>query len=320
MSGYAFVDADDDFGGDVARTGKPAAGDGLQFQNFLSADDPHADTGRASPSNRVASDAPITTAPHSFFNLTYYQTYFDITTPTLFTRLTQSLIPRPEFLSSVCGDQVDLYGPFWTLTTLIFTIYLSTSLSASISSYLSHSEKQTQDLTLLSAATTLIYTYGLAFPALIWAASRWFSRTGGNGYTQDGQGVLGAPRGEGVVEWRLVDALAIWGYSMVVYVPVSILCVIPIPILRWILVGGAAISSGYFLWLNVYPILAGPDNKNLRLLTILIVLVHAGVALTMKVLFFSYSVGGKLIGPNDPLGGGIGGGVNTDVDGVLDSI
>lgn len=117
---------------------------------------------------------------------------------------------------------MDLYGPFWTLTTLIFTIYLSTSLSASISSYLSHSEKQTQDLTLLSAATTLIYTYGLAFPALIWAASRWFSRTGGNGYTQDGQGVLGAPRGEGVVEWRLVDALAIWGYSMVVYVPVSV--------------------------------------------------------------------------------------------------
>lgn len=204
----------------------------------MSADDPHADTGRTSPANRVgtspppfpysllnsptASDAPITTAPHSFFNLTYYQTYFDITTPTLFTRLTQSLIPRPEFLSSVCGDQVDLYGPFWTLTTLIFTIYLSTSLSASISSYLSHSEKQTQDLTLLSAATTLIYTYGLAFPALIWAASRWFSRTGGNGYTQDGQGVLGAPRGEGVVEWRLVDALAIWGYSMVVYVPVSV--------------------------------------------------------------------------------------------------
>jgi hypothetical protein len=55
----------------------------------------------------------------------------------------------------------------------------------------------------------------------------------------------------------------------------------------------------------------------------------------MKVLFFSYvllhpfecskadprlrySVGGKLIGPNDPLGEGIAGGVNTDVDGVLD--
>lgn len=34
--------------------------------------------------------------------------------------------------------------------------------------------------------------------------------------------MLGAPRGEGVVEWRLVDALAIWGYSMVVYVPVSV--------------------------------------------------------------------------------------------------
>jgi hypothetical protein len=34
-----------------------------------------------------------------------------------------------------------------------------------------------------------------------------------------------------------------------------------------------------------------------------------------------YAVGGKIIGPDDTLGGGIvGGGVNTDVDGVLDSM
>lgn len=119
-------------------------------------------------------------------------------------------------------DHVDLYGPFWTLTTLIFTIYLSTSLSASISAYLVNKESTTQDLTLLSAATTLIYLYGLAFPALIWAASRWFARTGGNGFDAAGQGILGATQGQGVAEWRLVDALAIWGYAMAVYIPVSV--------------------------------------------------------------------------------------------------
>lgn len=33
------------------------------------------------------------------------------------------------------------------------------------------------------------------------------------------------------------------------------LCVIPIPIVRWVLVGGAFGLSGYFLFRNVYPIL-----------------------------------------------------------------
>lgn len=127
---------------------------------------------------------------------------------------------------------MDLYGPFWTLTTLVFTIYLSTSLSASISAYLSPSSssdegKPHQDLTLLSAATTLVYTYGLAFPALVWAAVRWFSRTGGNGFTQ-GQGVLGGgDDGAGGVQWRLAEAWAVWGYAMAVYVPVSVSPFVP---------------------------------------------------------------------------------------------
>ncbi|GHJ88797.1 hypothetical protein NliqN6_5199 [Naganishia liquefaciens] len=324
-AGYAFVDADDDFGGDAARS----AGNGLEFQNF-----PSEGQGSTQQNKTIAPDAAprTSTAPFSPFNLTYYQPYFSITTSTLLHRLSHSLLPRPgagDFLSTTCAGEVDLYGPFWTLTTLIFTIYLGTSLSASISAFLAPSSDNppTQDLTLLSVATTLIYTYGILFPALIWAATRWLARSGGDGFsTGEGQGILGhASSGgqeTGAAGWRLVDALAVWGYAMSAYVPVSILCVIPVPILRWILVGGAALSSGYFLWINVYPILAGPDNKNLRLLMIVIIIVHLSVAIAMKVLFFSYAVGGKIIGPDDTLGGGIvgGGGTNTDVDGVLDGM
>ena len=85
---------------------------------------------------------------------------------------------------------------------------------------------------------------------------------------------------------------------------------IPVPILRWVLVGVAFALSGYFLVANVYPILASvspryqtqffryrpvyslfqAEAKPTRLIIILIGVLHAGLALTFKVLFFSYYV------------------------------
>ena len=41
----------------------------------------------------------------------------------------------------------------------------------------------------------------------------------------------------------------------------QILCVIPVPILRWVLVGVAFALSGYFLVANVYPILASVSPR-----------------------------------------------------------
>lgn len=84
------------------------------------------------------------------------------------------------------------------------------------------------------------------------------------------------------------------------------LCIIPIPIFRWSLVGLAAISSGYFLIANVNPILASSasDPKAARILIpALIGVLHLALALTLKVLFFSYYIV-KEIGSDDPLGDG----------------
>lgn len=89
-------------------------------------------------------------------------------------------------------------------------------------------------------------------------------------------------------------------------------------ILRWVLVGVAFATSGYFLVANVYPILASvrplspfafasnysflsrlaqAEAKATRLFIIVIAALHAGLALSFKVLFFSYYV----IKSKDPL-------------------
>ena len=110
------------------------------------------------------------------------------------------------------------------------------------------------DFQLLSIATSLVYAYGIGLPVLLWLALRYL----------------------GVGEWGVVEALAVWGYAQFVWVPVSVsvvfiqdfegesaenflmdrFCVIPVPLLRWALVFAAFASSGYFLVMNVYPVLA----------------------------------------------------------------
>lgn len=147
------------------------------------------------------------------------------------------MIPREGFIAEVCDGQVDLYGecipydhsqrgPFWTLTTLILTLYTTSTLTASITQYLAAPNAPSpSNLPLLSTAASIVYVYGLIVPALLWAATTWM----------------------GVGQWGVVEAVGIYGYAMSVFVPVSLLCLVPVGILRWILVGSAAASSGYFM-------------------------------------------------------------------------
>ncbi|KAG6865225.1 hypothetical protein C0991_004348, partial [Blastosporella zonata] len=162
-------------------------------------------------------------------------------------------------------------------------------LAASISVYLSApGTEYDYDFALLSVAVSLVYAYGIALPVLLWMGLRYL----------------------GVGEWSVVEALAVWGYAQFVWIPVSILCVIPVPIVRWVLVILAFTSSGYFLVVNVYPILASAEAKATRLIIIAVAVLHAALALTFKILFFSYYVIDK-IGADIPIPGGDSPATNT---------
>lgn len=115
-------------------------------------------------------------------------------------------------------------GPFWTLTTLILVLYTTSTLNSSLTAYLA-GEQVVTNIPLLSTATSLIYIYGLAIPAALWGVTRWI----------------------GVGDWGPAEALGIYGYAMSIFVPISLLCLIPVGILRWVLVGLGAATSGFFL-------------------------------------------------------------------------
>lgn len=153
-------------------------------------------------------------------------------------RVGLAMIPRDGFIAQACDGKIDLYGeylncraadtsgPFWTLTTLILTLYTTSTLTASITRYLAAPDAQsTSNLPLLSTATSVVYAYGLVVPALLWATTRWL----------------------GAGQWGVAEAVGIYGYAMSVFVPISLLCLIPVGILRWALVMVGAGSSGFFM-------------------------------------------------------------------------
>lgn len=116
------------------------------------------------------------------------------------------MIPTsPTYISDHLAP-ADLYGPFWTLTTLIFSLFVFSSLASSIAAYLSDPEASSPtdpleyDFGLLSTAVGLVYAYGLGVPILLWLGLRYL----------------------GVGEWSVIEAVALWGYGQFVWIPVSV--------------------------------------------------------------------------------------------------
>lgn len=221
----------------------------------------------------------------------------------------------PSYLTTLSAG-CDLYGPFWVSTTLILALFLSSSLAASISKYLSAPNTQYDyNFGLLGLAATIVYTYSFGVPLALWLALRYL----------------------GVGEWGIVDALGVWGYAQFVWIPVSVSCIACIhgthtdkhtigavchtrvhyalgPRRRrfwyfWILSCGECVPHSFerksfsrscvLCWLTLVALKA--DAKATRLLIIVVAALHAALALTFKVLFFSYYVVHDLSGGSDPL-------------------
>merc|ERR1712196_288871 len=85
----------------------------------------------------------------------------------------------------------------------------------------------------LTLAGTVIYSYVTVLPLVFWLLLRYFDASK-----------------------KLVDVLCIYGYSLSVFVPISVVCVLPSNLLRWLLVLISGVVSGIFLLSNFHAHLA----------------------------------------------------------------
>lgn len=200
-----------------------------------------ASTGSAAPSNSTGSAAGNATPSSSglfsrmcgWFSVEYYQPYFDVNTETVLERLKMAVSPhKPDMFATTAEAPVDLYGAFWTSLTLIFLIGATSNLN----SYFAHSsskEPWERDYNILSFASSMIIMYVVAVPFLLCGASL---------YT----GLDPRP--------SLVKMIGIYGYVVVVFIPASVLCVIPSGVVQWIVVVVACLLSGVTLVRNLYTV------------------------------------------------------------------
>jgi protein YIPF1/2 len=87
----------------------------------------------------------------------------------------------------------------------------------------------------------------------------------------------------------LLECWALYGYSNLIWIPVACISWSPIEILNWVFVAVGLGISVSFLLRNLYPVLSATDKQVSKALLIVVVCLHAGLALTIKFLFFAHN-------------------------------
>ncbi|GAA5881187.1 hypothetical protein JCM16303_004835 [Sporobolomyces ruberrimus] len=272
----------------------------LNFQDFgNSTITPDLPSGRISPAatpksqaqreyyqaeQRFGSTIDGATKSGGVLNLDFYSSWFDVDTLTVLTRCYKTLLPQEDYVNDVLSGVPDLYGPFWIPTTLIFSLFLTSSLISSVNAYLAGIE-YTYDFTRLGAATTVVYVYFLGLPVLVWAAIKYWA---------------------GASDRSPVEIVSLYGYSSTVWILVAWLSLIPSTTARLLFVFLGTLVSLFFLIRNLYPILSNAPNVSARLLVVIVGFLHLVLAI---VLYWSFLEGGSgNLNADKGVPGGVGGG------------
>jgi hypothetical protein len=87
---------------------------------------------------------------------------------------------------------------------------------------------------------------------------------------------------------NLLECWALYGYSNLIWIPVALISSSPISILNWVFVAVGFGMSVAFLLRNLYPVLSATDRQVSKILLVVVVVLHAGLALAIKILFFAH--------------------------------
>ncbi|XP_056648460.1 protein YIPF1 [Diorhabda sublineata] len=207
----------------------------------------------------------------AFWSLEYYQKFFDVDTSDVIERIMASITPKwDNSLKHHLRSKPDLYGPFWISVTLIFTI----AIGGNIANYLQHANSPYHwryDFHLVSYSATAIFLYVTLVPFLLWALLKW------SVHVQDVEGLDELSPG-------ILELICVYGYSLFIYIPVSILWSIQINILQWALLAFGTFISGSVLLLTLMPALRFSEKK--YLLIILIISFHLVLSAGFMLYFF----------------------------------
>nr|CAB3477585.1 unnamed protein product [Digitaria exilis] len=132
------------------------------------------------------------------FSVAAYKPYFDVDTSDVVERIWESVFPFRGTFTEKTSDNPDLYGPFWTCTTLIF-VAASIATFVTYLSHKWHKKEWNYDINLVTWSAGLFYGYVTFVPLLLYVILKYFS----------------APAG-------LVQLWCLYGYSLFIFIPASV--------------------------------------------------------------------------------------------------
>ncbi|KAM5148223.1 protein YIPF1 isoform 1-T2 [Mantella aurantiaca] len=217
-----------------------------------------------------------------FWTFEYYQTFFDVDTYQVLDRIKGSVLPIPgrNFVRLYVRSNPDLYGPIWICATLIFTI----TISGNFSNFLLHrGEPQyhyVPEFRKVSIAATAIYAYAWLVPLILWGFLSWRHS-----------------KVMSMVSYSFLEIVCVYGYSLFIYIPTSVLWIIHSEILRWVLMSLAMCLSGAVLMLTFWPAVR-EDNRKIAISTLVaIMLLHVLLAVGCGEYFFDQPENEKVLHP-----------------------
>eukprot|EP00386_Alphamonas_edax_P006171 GDKI01020077.1.p1 GENE.GDKI01020077.1~~GDKI01020077.1.p1 ORF type:complete len:324 (+),score=117.47 GDKI01020077.1:65-1036(+) len=225
-----------------------------------------------------------------FWNVSYYQPYFNVSTADVKQRMMMVLDPRPLpftmpgiSAATLAGSAPagspqtfwetfqyypDMYGPVWISLTLVIAI----GISGNVSGFLGYrpdgakGEDFQGDFKKITAAASLIMALGLLFPLAIWGVLMYFGSKA-----------------------RYVRLVSLSGYSLAPFVPAAAICAIPIAFFQWLALLAAAALCMLFLFKNLNDEVKRVVPANLKVPIMAAVgAAYFIVLLLLKLKFFTY--------------------------------
>lgn len=197
-------------------------------------------------------------------SIRYYQPYFDVDTEDIQKRISNAFIfcKREQNFLNLIGDKPDVYGPFWIATSLVFSISVASHLNGFIAAWL-HGEAWEYNFQSVLTACSIIYGFTGLSPAAIWFVFKQYEPS-----------------------LKFVTMVCLYGYSLLFFLPTTVICLIPSELASWLALLGAAVTSTLFLLRNIGPFIINQAKKQAALLLGFIGCIQVALMLTMKLYFF----------------------------------
>ncbi|XP_071952696.1 protein YIPF1-like [Antedon mediterranea] len=213
----------------------------------------------------------------AFWTFEYYQTFFEVDSYEVVRRLMASFIPQPskDFLNSQIRPNPDLYGPFWVCASLVFTIAISGDLANFFTTKGGHGWHA--NFYHVTVAATIIFLYAWLTPGAVWGVLSW----------------QGNPAG-----YTFLEMVCVYGYSLTIYIPISLLLVIPSPAFRYTLMAIGLILSVSVMLLSMWPAVKDFDIKISVITLAVIFILHTLLTVGFLLYFFDEQFDATHIDPH----------------------